>query len=57
MKNQKPEERMQQSKWQASVVKLILDGLRSIENGSITIIIQDEDIIQINRNETFKIAG
>ncbi len=40
-----------------SVIKLILDTMEYIDNGTITIIVQDENIIQINTNEKFAIAG
>lgn len=48
---------VQTAKIQKPVIDLILDALEDIENGTLTIIFQDENIIQINKYEKFAAAG
>jgi hypothetical protein len=43
--------------YQKSVIKLLLDTMADIDNGTITIIVQDENIIQMNISEKFATAG
>lgn len=45
------------AKFQETVIELMLDAVEDIENGALTIIFQDGNIIQINKYEKFAAAG